>query len=202
MAIFCILLMVNVYKAACVPLEQIELVTYKQSRLWAGKEKIYLDKWSREVGGELLISRHRQEDWLVEADWHTHTREHAHTQSHAHNLVLAYTAAIFLRRGKTISHTDLSLLCVRQKSLSGSNLSRSASVARASSMLFHPAASCWRTQHLTGSLERWLNYDCATSWPDLSCTHSEQWTKKMLLSNDEAMQGCFKRKWKLYLPWF
>lgn len=51
---------------------------------------------------------------------------------------------------ETIWLRDLSLLCVRQKSLSESNLSRSASVAPAApenSVLFHPAASCGTTQH-------------------------------------------------------
>lgn len=37
------------------------------------KRKIYLDKWSGEVGWEgqgLIISRHRHEDWSVQADSH------------------------------------------------------------------------------------------------------------------------------------
>lgn len=91
----------------------------------------------------MLISRHRQEDRLVEADAHTHTETHRYTHTKIHNIVLAYTAVIFLRKGKYISYINLSLLCVRQKSLSGSNLSRSASVAQTNNMLFHPTALCW-----------------------------------------------------------
>lgn len=90
------------------------------------------------MGGGVIISTHRQEDWSVEAD------------SHEMNTISP------LRRGGHISEkgkllgAELSWLCVRQKSLSDSNLSRSASVAPAapeSSVLFHPAASCGTTQH-------------------------------------------------------
>lgn len=52
-------------------------------------------------------------------------------------------------------HPDLSIVCVWQKSFSGSNLSRSASVAYTNSILFHPAALCWRTQHLSWTMADW-----------------------------------------------
>lgn len=136
------------------------------------EKKICLDTWSGEVGGDLLISRHRQEDRLVDADSQTHWHTHTQYCSSQH---CSHTSG----KRKNISYIDLSLLCVRQKSLSGSNLSRSASVARTNSMLFHPAAPCWRTQPPTGSPEGRLTDPAASNRLNaLPCWNEMIWSCK------------------------
>lgn len=119
--------------------------------VWEKKNMLrYLVKWE---GSCLLADTDREIGGWKQTDTHVHT----HTQGGGGgNLVPAYTAAIFLRRGKTISHTDLSC-SVSDRKASLSLIYQGQLVwPRTNSMLFHPAAPCWRTQHLAGSLEGWL----------------------------------------------